>query len=132
MLMKKFDPTFPHKSHEARGFKKRTCLCEAQNWRCCYCGILFSDDQASDAYPTFEHVVPIVAGGSEFWENEVMACRLCNEARGAMYARNYLQHVIWKGREAAARWGRRRSSKVQSRNAKRRASKAAAIMEVQL
>lgn len=105
------DTTFPHKAHETRNFTKRTALCEAQNWRCCYCGIRFSDDVDSDACATIEHVVPIVAGGLMRWLNEVVACRLCNEGRGAMYARSYYQHVVWKGRAKAAKWGRRRRQK---------------------
>lgn len=114
------DATFPYKSHEARDFTKRSCLCEAQNWRCCYCGIVFSDDLDSDAYPSLEHVIPFAANGTAEWVNEVMACTLCNRARGAMRAERYLQFVLWKGREKAARYALRVGSKIQSKNAKER------------
>ena len=96
-------------------------LCEAQNWRCCYCGIEFVTMRRSDRTPSREHVVPRIAGGSDGWDNLVAACRLCNEARGAMYPDRYLQYVIWMGRDKAARYAKRRWSRIQS---KRRAQAA--------
>jgi hypothetical protein len=57
----------------------RPALCEAQNHRCCYCGV------RSDAL-TFEHVVPASHGGSSDWDNLVMACEPCNGRRGTMSA----------------------------------------------
>lgn len=57
-------------------------LCEAQNWRCCYCPSCVSlwDDGAKLA--TFEHVVPLSKGGASDKTNLVIACRDCNNVRG--------------------------------------------------
>lgn len=99
---------FPLKSHIARGVTKRASLSEAQNHRCAYCGIRLTDTKLAHDEATIDHVVPRVAGGRPIWSNEVMACRLCNEGRGAMYADHYFQIVTWKGREKAARYAHRR------------------------
>jgi hypothetical protein len=104
-LPRNHDPTFPYLSHEARGFTKKIAMCEAQNWRCCYCSIPFSDDQRSDAYPTIDHIVPRIAGGRMHWINEAVACALCNKGRGAMRAHRYFEAIALRGRRAAARWG---------------------------
>ena len=92
--------------------KKVEVLAEAQNWRCAYCGIRCDGDNAK---PTRDHIVPKSILAREFftmnhWENEVMACALCNNSRGAMWARKYFRMVQWKGRERASRWARRRHS----------------------
>jgi len=64
----------------------RIALSEAQNWRCCYCGIL------CDIYPeprrnsaTIEHVIELSRGGPDNWDNAVMACSACNNERGNSY-----------------------------------------------
>lgn len=101
-------------------------LCEAQNWRCCYCGIEMMVgmqgcwdrpkwDRARECLATIEHVTPKVAGGSNRWENLVAACRLCNNARSAMKAERYARLVKWKGREKAARYAHRLRAKIQRR-----------------
>lgn len=90
---------------------KIVILCEAQNWRCCYCGVVMVRGEQGPDSASVEHVVPRVAGGAREWENEVAACKLCNESRGAMYARQYFQMVQWKGREKAVKWARRRVAK---------------------
>jgi len=93
-------------------------LGEAQNWRCCYCGIYMhtgSHRPTSRDCATVEHVVPRTAGGSDDWLNLVAACRLCNNARSAMKALKYLQFVKWKGREKAARYANKLRVKLQLR-----------------
>lgn len=60
------------------GDKER--LCEAQNHRCCYCGLrMVAGDH--DSYPTLEHVTPLSSGGADELANIVIACRGCNEER---------------------------------------------------
>jgi 5-methylcytosine-specific restriction endonuclease McrA len=92
---------------------KINTLGEAQNWRCAYCGILCHGDHNTDAAASRDHVVPKTVKGASIyalldWANEIMACRLCNNHRGALPARTYFQMVRWKGREKAARWASRR------------------------
>lgn len=98
---------FPIKSTDARGFNKRSALSEAQNHRCCYCGTQLSN-HVKDDHPdraTVDHVIPKIAGGHCKWDNEVMACRLCNHGRGAMNAYRYFEAVQQMGRYKAAAWG---------------------------
>jgi len=90
-------------------------LCEAQNWRCCYCGVSFVTGRQDNRTPTREHVKPSIAGGSDAWDNLVAACRLCNEARGAMHWDRFLKFVLWKGRDGAARYAKRRWARIQSK-----------------
>lgn len=101
--------------------RKLAILAEAQNWRCCYCGIRCDGPRNAHNAPSRDHVIPIVAGGLHRWDNEVMACNLCNNGRGAMPARRYLQMVIWRGREKAAIWGRKRQQKRAAARAAHRA-----------
>jgi len=90
-------------------------LCEAQNWRCCYCGVHMTTSARRDRSPSIEHVVPRFVGGSDDWENLVAACRLCNQGRGLMRAERYLTLVKWKGRRRAALYSRRLRTKLQTR-----------------
>ena len=46
---------------------------------CVYCGC---DFQAPTAVATTEHLVPRLKGGPSWFENEVAACKPCNQARG--------------------------------------------------
>lgn len=113
------DPTFPHDV----GARKIVVLAEAQNWRCAYCGIRCHGSPGAGDEATIDHVTPIIAGGLRQWANEVMACRLCNEGRGAMWARQYFIIVGHKGREKAARYARRRLRRLKLANRLAAASK---------
>jgi len=68
----------------------RTRCAEAQNWRCCYCGVhmnLISNDHKS---ATLEHIVPTSKGGDDTYNNCVAACFKCNTKRGnADFDENY-------------------------------------------
>lgn len=68
----------------------RTRCAEAQNWRCCYCGVhmtLVSNDSKS---VTLEHIVPTSKGGDDTYNNCVAACYECNAKRGtADFDENY-------------------------------------------
>ncbi len=85
-------------------------LCEAQNWRCCYCGcVVHPDDNSKDGWdrPSIEHVSPLARGGIRAWENEVMACRVCNNGRARMKPDTYLAKVIEIGRWRAFKWAKK-------------------------
>lgn len=99
-------------------------LCEAQNWRCCYCGIrmVMGERRKDGDSPTVEHVVPRVSGGDDNWDNLVAACRLCNVSRGAMKSEKFLQFVKWRGREKACAYAVRLKSKIMRRERERRAA----------
>lgn len=91
--------------------RRLSVLAEAQNWRCCYCGIRCQinprDPNLWDA-PSCEHVLHLGRGGLRVWENEVMACRLCNTGRGRMHPLQYLKKVVKVGRWKAYKWSMRR------------------------
>lgn len=66
-------------------------LAEAQNWRCCYCGVRMTLHCGGLDEATFEHVVPKSRGGTDGTENLVIACFGCNSRRGhAMWNVHYL------------------------------------------
>lgn len=55
---------------------------EAQNHRCCYCGIVMHVFAERKNSITLEHVTPRSLGGLEHPDNYVAACRKCNTSRG--------------------------------------------------
>ena len=59
--------------------------------RCCHCGRRVYFGYGA----TVEHVVPIIKGGTNDWDNLVMLCRECNEAKKSrVYApANYLPYL---------------------------------------
>jgi len=61
----------------------RDRLAEAQNWRCCYCGVVMNRWRRGDTLCTIEHVIPASAGGRVCWETCAAACHKCNTADGA-------------------------------------------------
>lgn len=81
-------------------------LGESQNWRCCYCGIRCETEQPREEWnaPSCEHFTPLAWGGLRTWDNEVMACRLCNSGRGRIRPEVYLHVVLNLGRWKAFKW----------------------------
>ena len=109
---------WPIKSTDARSYTKMHALLEAQNHRCAYCGIevkTYGWGRHCHDRATIDHVVPKAAGGPCCWSNEIVACQLCNQGRGAMRAERYFEKVQESGRMLAAVWGRQ-----QQREASRR------------
>lgn len=68
----------------------RDRLCEAQNWRCCYCGEVMTLAGRKRSHGSFlsdaslEHLTPGALGGGDLWENCVAACCGCNSSRPLM------------------------------------------------
>lgn len=69
-------------------------LCEAQNWRCCYCGQRMDGRNHEGDAPSVEHVVPRSLGGTDARDNLVAAHRSCNSERGNAWR---AEHVIAMG-----------------------------------
>lgn len=65
--------------------KKVAILVRVQDGFCAYCDAKFTtDDDESDGpgvWPTFDHVVPKSAGGSDGLANGVAACETCNRLK---------------------------------------------------
>ena len=91
-------------------------LSEAQNWRCAYCAVEMTVMYcASDVDRkgrnlgrqfTIDEVIPRGRGGPRSWDNQVAACKMCNDGRGMIDALVYVAKVIELGRRRAAAWGR--------------------------
>lgn len=95
-------------------------LCEAQNWHCCYCGVIVSNDPAHAGkafHATFEHVIPMAQIKFEskytayqdrwyhrnhydkrYWNYEtlVIACQKCNSLRKTTDAYDFFNGELWK------------------------------------
>ena len=65
--------------------KRRRRLAEAQNWRCCWCGGVMSEQSGAPDSATIEHVAPRRLGGADEIDNLVAACYGCNYARGGLH-----------------------------------------------
>lgn len=67
--------------------KRLSRLCEAQNWRCCYCyGVMRLPVECLPQAPdmaTLEHLHRQTDGGGGRLDNLVAACASCNSHRGA-------------------------------------------------
>lgn len=105
----------------ARNVYLRTRVAEAQNWRCCWCGVECDARRGRKTSATVEHVVPKSQGGADEWENMALACSDCNGKRGVQDMsefdpRNYVkvkskqqwkksarvEHYLKRGRKFAA------------------------------
>lgn len=86
------------------GIDLKDRLSEAQNHRCCFCGYRFEYSRhelnfkdvwpmiyrgvhldisvGKKRYPTFEHIVPRIFGGTNDEENLAISCNDCNNKRG--------------------------------------------------
>ena len=65
------------------GYEVRECLLEKWGRKCAYCG-------ATDTPLQIDHVRPKAAGGSDRVSNLALACRSCNQAKGAQPVEAFL------------------------------------------
>lgn len=57
-------------------------LGEAQNWRCCYCGVRMLEHGNWGTQPSLEHFEPLSLEGADHPDNMAVACMFCNQLRG--------------------------------------------------
>lgn len=57
--------------------------------RCAYCGCKIIDEKTHGA--TFDHVVPLVKGGSTSKDNLLLCCFDCNQAKGKLTLEEFRQ-----------------------------------------
>lgn len=62
----------------------RTTLAEAQNWKCCFCGIVMVEYPNQKNSATIEHVIPSSKGGTNSPKNYAISCNHCNNKRGTL------------------------------------------------
>lgn len=68
--------------------RRRQRLYEMQHGHCFWCRKLTPIDEA-----TLDHIKPRCKGGTYHWRNLVMACRECNQRRGALRASVFARRV---------------------------------------
>lgn len=78
----------------ARNIHIRCKLAEAQNWKCCWCGIECRPEPNFTNSATIEHVHPRSLGGENHWDNYAMACAYCNNKRGTMPIEDFMAGKI--------------------------------------
>lgn len=71
----------------------RTRAGEAQNWKCCYCGVECITEKNSKRSATLEHILPRSQGGEDTYENSAMACAGCNNSRGNMCYEDFMEKM---------------------------------------
>lgn len=64
-------------------------LCKRQNGRCVYCGCVMAG--WDERRPTKDHRVPVWAGGDRRNGNLVAACSQCNDGKGPLPEKLFLQ-----------------------------------------
>ena len=89
----------------------RTRAAEAQNWRCCYCGIQCTIERERPHSSTLEHVTPLSKGGTDDPDNLVMACGKCNLSRGNTSIDEFIENGYKRVRSGKSR----RESRCQAR-----------------
>jgi len=67
---------------QAKKVHLRTRLAEAQNWKCCFCGVEMMQHPKQRNSATIEHVTPRSQGGANSEENYAISCYTCNHNRG--------------------------------------------------
>lgn len=85
----------------ARRLYVRTRLAEAQNWRCCWCGVKCRPEPGYKNSVTLEHVTPRSEGGSDERDNLAMACHACNSRRGSTDAEVFMRKQPWNSPTAS-------------------------------
>lgn len=68
----------------------RTRLAEAQNWKCCFCGVYMTEHSGKKNSVTVEHVVAQSKGGSDDPSNLAASCSRCNGNRGNADVEDFL------------------------------------------
>ena len=80
----------------ARNIYIRCRLAEAQNWKCCWCGIECRPEPDFKNSATIEHIQPRSLGGvnhlltEDPYENYAMACNSCNHKRGTLSIEDFM------------------------------------------
>ena len=71
----------------------RSRMSEAQNHKCCWCGIVTTDERGKKYSSTLEHVMPVSKGGKNHPDNLAMACSRCNQKRGNKPAEEFMNEI---------------------------------------
>lgn len=86
--------------HAPRRRKLLQDLSEAQNHHCCYCGCITTYQKHRDDTATIEHLKAQVHGGTDDFQNVVMACLRCNNLRKTLDPMTFFEGKLWKPERA--------------------------------
>ena len=78
-------------------------MSEAQNHRCPICGKQMGATGRRGDYPTFEHVIPLSAGGTDTEDNLAITCRDCNENR-CQCGETTIEECAWRPTRHCGLW----------------------------
>lgn len=76
----------------------RAALMVEQNGLCGYCRREMTVDRRhvrKIRFATIDHIVPIVAGGTNDTENLILCCRLCNIVKGHASVEEFIFGLLW-------------------------------------
>lgn len=77
-------------------------IADRDGWFCWWCGIpLAMDESDTRQAATLDHLVVRSAGGSNRFDNQVIACLLCNQDRGDTPAEEYTPKIRYRVPETA-------------------------------
>jgi 5-methylcytosine-specific restriction endonuclease McrA len=83
-----------HLIRQTKWYKRiRLQVFREADYRCFYCGVSCTRRQGlyAPVYPTLDHKRPIARGGNWSRSNLVCACRRCNEAKGDMTVKEFVE-----------------------------------------
>jgi hypothetical protein len=77
-------------------------IADRDGWFCWWCGIpLAMDENGIRLAATLDHLITRAAGGSNRFDNQVIACYPCNQDRGATPAEDYYPKIRYRVPETA-------------------------------
>ena len=76
----------------ATNIHTRCRLSEAQNWKCCWCGVQCVPESNQSNSATIEHIQPRSLGGADDPENYAMSCSRCNNKRGTLSVEDFMNN----------------------------------------
>lgn len=91
----------------------RSKLSEAQNHKCCWCGLLTTDRRDLPNSSTIEHIQPKSLGGEDTLDNMAMSCHKCNQRRRTKTSDEFMLELAsgnpvppkdWKGRGPSTKY----------------------------
>ena len=88
----------PLKQGQLSRSQRLECALERDGAHCVWCLRRFT---AGDREASLDHLVPRLKGGPSWIENEVAACRRCNQARGHVAPLDWLRRCKEQGLEPA-------------------------------
>lgn len=89
-----------YSSNRKSSYKRnKEFLWEKQKGICYWCGkscIFLGDGGQPDEF-TLDHIIPLSAGGTNHWRNEIGSCFQCNNGRNKKW--EFVRLILWEDKE---------------------------------